>query len=463
MLFLCVFVRFVFSQDGGVPDSEGTMSGGVAETVINGLIAGAEVQLSNAFILFYNIFYNKYVEEKEWAVPNRTSIRNNFTKSWEWDNEPFGVNQIGHPYQASVYFSAGRVNNFGFYESMFFAAFGSSTWEIFYENEQSSINDFITTTTSSLSTGEILYRLYLEAYAAGVPAPLALFINPMAGIHRLITGWEPPDYGRRIYSLQVYSGGGFAKTRSSLLKDGRELLYLQRPFTEAGLSLIYGNPFEQESKTPFEHFELVIYINTDFSNFMDIRANTDGYLFSFSPVYSDTDNMSTGLSLHWDIASKGKFGGEDSLFDQYSTGLDWTIKYQHLFSENTSLQVKFHTGATIMGVFFYYSPDLKERENSYGAGINSKLFVNLNNKMLGKIEMSTFGYMIWCYPGAGDLGLSKGNVYWLFADIAYSYPITNRFSIGIANSFLMEWGFFKSFPDTLKYNNAAKLFIAWNF
>ena len=457
---LCVPVRFIFPQDGELPNVAELEPEGTKETLIRGLVGGAEILLSNGILMSYNTIYNEITGRYSWATPTANSIRNNLTKSWEWDGEDFGVNQRGHPYQGSVFFSAGRVNGFNFYESVFFGAFGSSTWEVFFENQQASINDLITTVTAAPSTGEMLYRLYLEAYAAGVPAPLAFFINPIAGFHRLVTGWKPPDYGRNIYSFQVYSGTGYAQTGSSLSENGKKLFSFSGPFVEAGFTLIYGNPFEQKSKTPFNHFELSMNFGLDLGNYMVIRAISDGYLFSFSPVNTNADTMSTGLSLHWDISSHGKFSGGDSTIDQYSSAFNWTIKYRHLFSENTVFQAKVHTGVTVMGTFNYYSPDKDICENGYGAGLNSKLFVNLKHKDLGELEMSAFTYMLWCYPEV--LGFSRGTVYWLFADLAYSYPVSERLSLGATNSLAMEWGLFSGFPNTRKYNNAAKLFIAWN-
>ncbi|MCL1837342.1 MAG: DUF3943 domain-containing protein [Treponema sp.] len=416
--------------------------------------------MSNAIVMTYNIFYHKLTGKADWSTPTGNSIRKNLTEPWEWDADPFGVNQRGHPYQGSYYFSAGRVNGFGFYESGIFSVFGSSTWEIFFENQTPAINDLITTSIGSLSTGEILYRLYLEACAAGIPAPIAFFLNPMAGFHRLVTGWKPPEVGRNICLFQVYAGAGYARTVSLLPAESRELFSFRGPYAGTGLKLIYGDPFRQESKTPFEHFELGMNLGMDIGDYMVIQFITDGYLFSFSPVCTEKDAISTGLSLHWDIASNGEFGQGDTTIDQYSNALDWTIKHRHLFSVDAVFQSKLHAGVTLMGIPRYYSPETDSHKSSYGAGLNSKLFFILDHKKLGRLETNVFGYLLWCYPGIR--GLSQGTVYWLFADVAYSYPISKRLFAGVNNSLIMERGTFSGFPNTRKYNNEAKMFIGWN-
>src|SRR5688500_4434722 len=53
----------------------------------------------------------------------------NMENGWVWDLDDFVVNQIGHPYQGSNYYNAGRGNGLSFYESAAMTAFGSATWE----------------------------------------------------------------------------------------------------------------------------------------------------------------------------------------------------------------------------------------------------------------------------------------------------------------------------------------------
>jgi hypothetical protein len=113
-----------------------------------------------------------------------------------------------------------------------------------------------------------------------------------------------------------------------------------------------------------------------------------------------------------------------------------------------------------MGVSEYFSPDRNMDLKNYGTGLNSKLFFSLEHGKLGRLETSVFGYVLWTYPKTS--ALSKGTVYWLFTDITYSRFISKHLSLGITSSFALEQGTFNSFPDTHKYNHAAKLFVSWN-
>ena len=465
LVFLCVQTHLIFPLNEESSGAEESAPRGAKETVIHGLIGSSEVLLANGVVMLYNYSYYVFTGFGAWALPTAESVRYNLTVPWEWeDTDGFIVNNLGHLTQGALYYSAGRVNGFGYFESAFFSALGSFTWEAFGESNIASINDFITTVTSAQVSGEILYRLYLEACAAGVPAPFAFFINPMAGFHRLVTGWEPPDYGRNLYDFRAYLGTGYAQTRSLAMDINRELYSFQGLFAYGGIAVVYGDPFEQESRIPFNQFEFDFSVGfngvTLGDSYTNLKVNAHGYLFSFSPVYTDTDRMSTGLSLHLDYASLGILD-ESSTINHFSWALDWTVKYRHLFPRDTVVQLRFHSGLTLMGSAKFFSPAQEREFLNYGAGLNGKLSFNLEHKTLGKLEMGASGYAMWCFPETTDI--SHGTVLWLFTDITYSYFFTKHLSIGITDSLALERGFFDNYPDTRKWNNAVKLFVAWYF
>jgi hypothetical protein len=453
-LLLCINVWHIFPEESEQRTTK--------EAVIDGLIGSAEALLVNGVVMVYDLITDKVTGRTPWAIPTAETLRLNFTTPWIWeeDIDDFIINQLGHSTQALFYFSAGRANRFGFYESVLFSVLGSFTFEALGEDTQASINDFITTVGSSMVGGEIFYRLYLEACAAGIPAPIAFFINPMAGFHRLISGWKPPNYGRNLYQLRADIGMGYAKTYSPIALHSPDEFRFQGLLGGAGLSVVYGNPFEQDSKVPFQQFELTAFYGRDIWNYMDIRILTDGYLFSSSPVYTDTDKMSTGLSLHLDLLCLGQSDPGQSTVNLYSNALDWTFKYQHLFSQNTALSIKFHLGFTYMGASEFFSPERGEYQNNFGAGLNNKILFGLDNTKWGKLELSVFNYGIWVFPGTGTI--TNGFTYWLYAEIAYYYFITKKLSIGIADTFVIESGIFGNYPDTRKHNNEARLFVSWN-
>jgi hypothetical protein len=461
LLFLCAQTQTVFSDDEILPDNEPERQHNT-NIFVRGLIATGETILTNLVLMTYNVIA---LRANTWAVPSFNSIYWNFHRDWDWERgDGFIVNQFGHPIQGSFYFITGRINEFNFYQSVLFNAFGSFTWEAFGESGRASMNDFLTTTTASISLGEILFRLYVEARGAGAHPALAALVNPMAGLHYFMTGSQPPDYGRKLYRLQAHLGAGFAATDYSTSENWNENVFTYRNFHgEAGVSVIYGNPFLQESLIPYEHFEIYFHAGVNPGKYLNLRLLTEGYLLSFCPVETEKNMMSTGLSLHFDFTSQGEMSGNYTTIDHYSNALDWSIKYQHLFSENFAFQIKAHLGFTFMGVSVYYSPRRNDHHlNHYGFGTNEKLNIIFDHRKLGRLDLRVMHYIIWTYRNSGMNDPTDGSVNWLFADLTYSLPIIKHLSIGVTGSYAREWGIYGGFPNTRKINREIKLFVAWN-
>jgi hypothetical protein len=420
-------------------------------------IAGAETLFANA--LFLGAI--NFTVDASWARPASESIRKNFSTSPIWeDTDGFIVNQIGHPYQGSLYFNAGRANGFNFYESMAFNLLGSVTWEMFCESITPSINDIITTTIAGAPVGEMLHRLYLEANAAGIPPPLSIFISPIDGLNRLVTGKTPPYKGGNLYGLSLFAGAGYARTDFIEKSDYRNLFSFSDPIGTIGIKTVYGNPFEQQSVIPFEHFEFELSLGGG-HDYMDWRIISDGYLLSFSPISTESDTLSTGLSLHFDYVSLGELNIDDSTIDEASNALAWTVKHQHLFQNGFVLQSKLHAGFMFLGVTDYFSPDTSSPIlKNYGAGLNIKLFFDIEKRELGKLSLGIVPYYLWTYPDTSEI--ASGEIFWMYVDIAYAYRISEHLSIGIADSFVMENSRFAGFPHTQKRSNTVKAFIKWD-
>jgi len=460
---LCLLVLLL--QSGNVHSREGAWdlpeSRSVGQTLKHGLIAGTESLLFNGLLFVFDA----YILRAPWAIVTPESIKANLTNPWVWEEDIDGykVNLFGHPYHGSLYYNTGRANGFGFFSSVFFNAIGSLTWELFCENEPPALNDFFVTTIGSISLGEMLFRLYLEAHAAGFPEPVAFLISPMASLNRLF-GWKPPGAGGNIFEFRGCLGGAFAYSNASVWETGmnsrNEIFSFKGMFVTAGVKVIYGNPFEQDTRVPLRHFELAMSLGADIGNYLDISFFSDAYLLSFSPIFSDKNKMSTGLSVQLDGVSQGRFA-HDGAINMFSNALDWTLKYQRQISGNTVFQVKIHSGLTFLGASIYYWPvkGIYEPKN-FGYGFNSKLYLNLEKKKTARLEADTLFCAMWTYPETARF--SDGQVLWLFANISYSRFVSEKFSLGVTSSFAFEWGTFTDYPGTQNYNNTVKMHVSWN-
>jgi hypothetical protein len=423
------------------------------------------IWLSNRTVTTYNILLSHATGEAGWATPQADYIHRNLFEPWNWRwevTDGFQVNEIGHPFQGSIYHNAARINGFNYYQSLLFTWLGSYHWETVGEGQHTAWNDLLAGFVGGPTLGEMFFRLYASAYHAGVPAPVAALFNPAAGLHQLLTKWKPPNYDIPFYEFQILLSGGYAQNQHSASKENRDPFYFLGPFGDVGFNIVYGNPFEQDSRRPYDHFELNFLFGMDGNNYSDLRLFSHGYLFSFNPVNTDKNKMSTGLTLHSDMASLGRFDFYDSSINYSNSSLSWTIKHQHLFSEISNFQTKFHTGFTFMGVSNYVATEPVESKymlKNFGTGINSKVSIIYDHGKFGRLALDAIGQVLWSYPGTS--AIDRGTVFWLFTDATYLYRFKNNMRTGITYSFSLEKGIFKPFDNTYGHNNVLKLLVGW--
>ena len=64
-----------------------------------------------------------------------SSIRRNLRSSWVVDRDPFTTNQLGHPYQGSMYHGFARSAGLNYWEALAYTFVGSAAWEIAGRND----------------------------------------------------------------------------------------------------------------------------------------------------------------------------------------------------------------------------------------------------------------------------------------------------------------------------------------
>src|SRR5206468_3540766 len=130
----------------------------------------------------------------------------NIQKGWEWDDDRFGINFVGHPYTGSMYYNAARSQGYSYAQSVPFAIGGSLLWEYLGENTRPSYNDVINTPVNGAFLGEIFYRVssnilddrtrgtqrFFRELAAGL-------IDPARGFNRLLQGKSFRHTNKEVY------------------------------------------------------------------------------------------------------------------------------------------------------------------------------------------------------------------------------------------------------------------------
>ncbi len=183
----------------------------------------------------------------------------NMKQGWVWDLDEFLVNQIGHPYQGSNYYNAGRANGLSFWESAGITAFGSGTWEYFGETNHASLNDLINTTLGGIALGEMFHRaawLVRDPRATGgrrfAKELAATAIDPATGLNRFITGDasrvsdKPPDMIPSALGAMLSAGVLWRGTNESAFDAAGD------PFLE--IDMLYGDVTSGRSRMPYDAF-----------------------------------------------------------------------------------------------------------------------------------------------------------------------------------------------------------------
>lgn len=181
----------------------------------------------------------------------------NLMHGWEWDLDRFLVNQIGHPYQGSQYFAAGRANGLGFYESAALTAFGSGSWEYFGETNHPSLNDFINTTLGGVALGEMLHR---TAWLVRGPDDsvrsrwrniAALGVDPVSSLHALAAD-SPAAADATTFATRMAG----VVSAGLLFRGNNQQAAPTTVDPFAQVDLVYGNAEWARSRTPFDAFDV---------------------------------------------------------------------------------------------------------------------------------------------------------------------------------------------------------------
>jgi len=192
----------------------------------------------------------------------RGSIRRNLRGRWVIDDDPFQVNQIGHPYQGALYHAAGRSAGLNYWQSAAYTFAGSAMWELAGETTKPSLNDQVASGIAGSFLGEGLFRManLLIDKSGGSIGPgrglLVLLLSPPTSFNRIVYGdrfdgvmpTREPAYDMRAnFGVTSLSGAVLHPTLSVRRREGQVNLFM-----EYGLPI---NPAYRYSR-PFDYFAL---------------------------------------------------------------------------------------------------------------------------------------------------------------------------------------------------------------
>jgi hypothetical protein len=179
-----------------------------------------------------------------------------------YDKDPFSVNQIGHPYQGSIYYGFARSAGLEYWQALLYTLGGSFLWETYGERTPPSINDHVSTTIGGSFIGEAAFRMAsLVLESAGGERPdvwrelAAALISPSTGFNRLVFGerFKPvfPSRDPEIF-IRLRVGATITSniTNEDLPNDAK------RQEASLDYSITYGLPGKPgyRYRRPFDYF-----------------------------------------------------------------------------------------------------------------------------------------------------------------------------------------------------------------
>jgi hypothetical protein len=210
------------------------------------------------FDVLLNLFDRVYFGCCDYDV-DLSSIKRNLRRGWQEDRDEFTVNQLGHPYQGSMYHGFARASGLNYWQGLAYTLVGSVFWEIAGETTRPSKNDQISTGFGGTFLGEALFRIsnfWLEQQRGSRfwREVAAAAISPPVGFNRLafdqrfdgIFPSKDPEYYSRLH-LGIVSATQDRRGRSGEIDRHEGIV---------DVALDYGLPGKQgyTYDRPFDYF-----------------------------------------------------------------------------------------------------------------------------------------------------------------------------------------------------------------
>jgi hypothetical protein len=408
--------------------------------------------------VWLNFMYNgiNHLSGHPTADIGARTIWRNLRHGFEWDVNPWTVNQIGHPYQGSNYFTSGRAHGLTFYESTAVAAFGSATWEFIFENNRASLNDLINTTVGGIALGEVMHRLgWLvrnpERSSKGRNEMLALAIDPIGGLARMTSGDSkrvaPKPADMIPTSVKTRGGAGMMwQGRTIDDADGSA-----RPFLN--IDVDYGGVRTGKSKVPFGAFGLEFIAG---GGSPVSQANVRGRHFGTPFGKDGKAQFSVFQTFDYMTNNAFSFGGQ---------GVEVEVATKHSLSSKTSLWMAATGGSTILGAVdtLIRTPDSSKnpelegyRPYDYGPTLRFGGVLELQRSDVPIARLTYQGYQLNVVDGTRAFHVLQR------AQLDIRIPIVLQISLGMAGEFFFRKAYYWPEGNRTAETSQLRLFAAWS-
>jgi Domain of unknown function (DUF3943) len=363
------------------------------------------------------------------------SIKRNLRRGWDVDDDKFTVNQLGHPYQGSMYQAFARASGLNYWQGLAYTFVGSLFWEIAGETTRPSKNDQITTGIGGTFLGEALFRMsnfWLEQGRGSRfwREVVAAAISPAVGFNRLafkdrfdgIFPSNDPEYYSRVHVGVVTA----TQDRGDASKD------LKRHEGIVDFALDYGLPGKPgyTYERPFDYFSFQAAASTAIG-FESV--STRGLLLGSDYEIGNNYRAIWGLYGSYNYMAP-------QIFRLASTALSLGTTGEWRFSDSLALQ-----GTGLLG-FGYASVSTirdaaNESANHYGVAPQTSLALRLIVSDRASLDLTAGEYFV------SDVSGSRGghdNVVRADASITWrihqQHAVSVRYQLSRRDSDFREFG-----------------------
>ena len=378
------------------------------------------------------------------------SWRRNLRRGFGWDDDPFLINQAGHPYQGGSYFSAGRSLGLSFWEAAPLSALGSVTWEYFGETTRPAWNDVLNTSLAGPLIGEVLHRaawLIRDPRRTGnARAGLELaatVVDPISGLNRLLTG-EAWRVSRKPRDLQPASLGVDIGVGVSWHGGGRPVS-AANGIPQLILNLDYGRLEAGRAEKPFDAFSLRLGAGSDGV----VSATVRGRLIS-RPLGRSADVRHQLLLVQgydYESTRAFRFGGPSvrvGIADRFS------------LSARTDLQT------TVLAAFVpvaaanpsFWSATKTSYAYGTGAGLSGSATLRRNDAAVARVSYDA--YRLHTLSGATTGSIARA----LHADLML--PLWQRLRLGLGGDRLAMTVRLKDGTRRAQGVSQLRVYLAWS-
>ncbi len=405
-------------------------------------------------VLFFTWSVDRFLLQADYAHIGISTWKYNINKGWEWDNDRFGINFIGHPYSGSLCFNAARSNGYNYYESFGFAAWGSLMWEYFGENTRPSYNDIINTSVSGAFIGEVCYRLSSNVLDDRTRGSERVFreiaaglINPVRGVNRLLDGKTFKTTNKEVYekepaNLSFYTGIHIIDNgQTTSPGSGTSNLMINA-------QVDYGNPFEVRSRSPFDFFKLRVDANFGVGRkFVDnligsgILYGQNFQLGKLAMLVGAFQYYDYWDNLDFELGAVGFGGGivtKLPITSKINLYTKADIVYAPLAGNNTRF------GGTDTSQY---------RDYNYGDGMEAKFECMINFGKYADASVVYYYYMIHSYVGP------PGNNYVSILKPRITLNIYKWLNIGFEDLIFYDDRYLVNLPPIHSVRNEQKIFL----